>query len=170
MAVVSLVVSGLIGLFSIVIAILQFQDRRRLSVLEIQRHLTEATQERQSQARQVSCWVASTASENGARKAVLHLLNSAPQPIFQVHVLIRPYYQPYEPATASEIGGQFVGSLGPGAELLWDFEIHADQQEAFLASGSLPTEVAFLDVARRQWRRTVQGELEELEHLLGGFC
>ena len=171
MAVVSLLVSGLIGVLGIVIAILQFQDRRRLSKLEIEKHLTEVTRERQTHAGQVACWVASTASsEKEGRKAVVHLINGGPQPIFQVHVLIRPYYQSYEPTTASQIGGHFVGSLGPGAQLSWDHEIRADQQEVFLASGSLPTEVAFLDVGRRQWRRTVQGELEELGDLLGGFC
>ncbi len=54
--------------------------------------------------------------------------------------------------------------------LIGTWKSASDQQEVFIASGSHPLEVAFLDVSRRQWRRTVQGELEELKELLGGFC
>ena len=149
---------------------MQLQIRRRLAKLEFEKFAAEGERERRAQASQVACWVDSARLAEGGRGPTLHLLNGGSQPIFQVHVFVRPHYQTYTPAGASEVGGHFLGSLGPGAEAHWDIQICADQQEVFIASGSLPVEVAFLDVSRRQWRRTVQGELEELKELLGGFC
>lgn len=168
----NLVVFGIIGVVGSVIAVRQLQQGRRLAKLEIDKHAAEEVLERRAQAIQVACWVASTTSDRREQEAVLHLLNGGTQPIFQVHhVLVRPYYQAYDPAGVSEVGdGHSLGSLGPGADCRWDVEIRSDQVEVFHASGSLPVEVAFLDVSRRQWRRTVQGELEELDEVLGRFC
>jgi hypothetical protein len=167
----NLVLFGVFGVIGSVIALRQLQQGGRLARLEVDKHAAEEALERRAQAIQVACWTVSGTSDKGQGKVVLHLLNAGSQPIFQVHVLVRPYYQAYEPAGVSEVGdGHFLGSLGRGAEVCWDVEIRSDRQEVSHLSGSLPIEVAFLDVSRRQWRRTVQGQLEELREHPGGFC
>lgn len=120
---------------------------------------------------QVACW-ATPVFEEARTTATVHIRNGGAQPIRSVHATIRPgYVGDHAPAAASEVGGYFIGVLGPNQEKSWQVDPFDDlHHEILIASGTLPLEVSFTDSDGQLWTRGVDGILVERDKELGGFC